>query len=169
MATRTLLCCLLLISSLLGHTQSVVDLQENTAYKNNGLEYGYYIANERPKEVKGEEHDRFEVVLYINNYSGCARIIPLLNNTSGTSSNTDETLLADFTIKNATGKRLTAKSGKINARPWYTQVKLSDGTKVQAQVGYILRHGESITNKIIVIVPKGERPNINCRMIYLPE
>ncbi len=150
-----------------GNAQAVADLTENTPYKNNGLEYGFYVSNERSKEVKGEDYERYEVILYVNNNSSCAKIIPMRNSLLGT--NSDETLLADFTVKNATGKRLTAKSGKLNAKPWYTQVKLSDGTKVQAQAGYILRIGESITNKIIVIVPKGERPNINCRMVNIQE
>ncbi len=150
-----------------GDAQAVADLTENTPYKNNGLEYGFYISNERSKEVKGEDYERYEVILYVNNNSSCIKVIPLRNSLLGT--NGDETLLADFTVKNATGKRLTSKSGKINARPWYTQVKLGDGTRVQAQAGYILRIGESITNKIIVIVPKGERPNINCRMVNVQD
>jgi hypothetical protein len=28
---------------------------------------------------------------------------------------------------------------------------------------------QTITNRIIVIVPRGERPKVNCRIIYLPE
>jgi hypothetical protein len=150
-----------------GNAQSVADLTENTPYKNNGLEYGFYVSNERSKAVKGEDYERYEVILYVNNNSSCAKIIPLRNSLLGTGD--DETLLADFTVKNATGKRLTSKSGKLNAKPWYTQVKLQDGTKVQAQAGYILRIGESVTNKIIVIVPKGERPNVNCRMVNVQD
>ncbi len=157
---------LILLGSGITSAQTVADLQENTPYKNNGLEYGYYISNERVKEVKGEAFERYEVVLYVNNNSGCIKLIPFSNRVVGAE---DETLVADFTVKNATGKRLTSKSGKIYARPWFTQVKLDNGTKVNAQVGYAVRNGESISNKIIVIVPQGERPKINCRMLFLPE
>ncbi len=157
--------CFVFAISLL-KAQSVADLTENTPYKVNGLEYGYYITNESSKSVKGEDYDRYEVMLYVNNTSECSKIIPFRNSILNSSS-TDETLLAEFTVKNATGKRLTSKSGKVNAKPWYTYVKLSDGSKVNAQAGFAVRVGESITNKIIVIVPKGERPKVNCRMLNI--
>jgi hypothetical protein len=167
MNQKITLILLLVLSFCSIKAQSVTDLTENTPYKNNGLEYGYYISNERAKAVKGEDYERYEVILYVNNNSSCAKIMPMRNSLLGNDG--DETLLADFTVKNATGKRLTAKSGKVNAKPWFTQVKLQDGTKVQAQAGFVLRIGESVTNKIIVIVPKGERPNINCRMVNVQD
>jgi hypothetical protein len=163
MHQKTILFLLLTAFFFTANAQMVADLTENTPYVNNGLEYGFYISNERSKEVKGEDYERYEVMLYINNNSSCVKIIPMRNNVQGVNGN--ETLLAEFMVKNATGKRLTAKSGRLNARPWFTQVRLSDGTRVQAQAGYILRIGESITAKIIVIVPKGERPSVNCRMV----
>jgi len=87
----------------------------------------------------------------------------------------EEIVVAEFNCKNATGKRLTAKSGKINAKAWYSQVKLYDETQsskykfVNAMVGYAIRNGETLTNKIIVIVPKGEKPKMSCRAVYFPE
>jgi hypothetical protein len=168
MQKKIILLSLLVLAFCHTHAQTVADLTENMPYKNNGLEYGFYVSNERSKEVKGEDYERYEIVLYVNNNSSCAKIIPLRNAIFG-NTQADETLLADFTVKNATGKRLTSKSGKVNARAWYTQVRLSDGTKVQAQAGYILRIGESMSNKIIVIVPKGERPVVNCRMVNVQE
>ncbi len=160
-----LLTCFLFTACFI-QAQSITDLEENTPYKYNGLEYGFYITNQQSREVKGEDYERYEVVLYVSNNSGCFKHIPYTTRIMSTS---DETLLADFTVKNATGKRLTSKSGKIYARPWYTQVRLDSGTKVNAQVGYAARNGETITNRIIVIVPKGERPKINCRTVYLPD
>jgi hypothetical protein len=168
MGKKNLLFLLLLAALGSAKAQSVADLTENTPYKNNGLEYGFYISNERTKEVKGEDYERYEIVLYVNNNSTCPKIIPMRNALVGTAA-TDETLLANFTVKNATGKRLTSKSGKVNARSWFTQFKLPDGTRVQAQAGFILRIGESVSNKITVIVPKGERPNVNCRMVNVQE
>ncbi len=160
-------CIIALAFSITCKSQSVVDLTENESFKNNGLEYGYYISNESSKSVKGEDYDRYEVILYVNNNSGCIKIMPF--RTSVLSSSADETLLADFTVKNATGKRLTAKSGKVNAKPFYAYVKLPDGTKANAQVGYALKNGESITNKIIVIVEKGQKPKVNCRTVFIQE
>jgi hypothetical protein len=161
--------CLLFVASL--HAQQIVDLQENTPYQYNGLEYGYYITNEKSKEVKGDDMDRFEIVLYVSNKSGSMKYIPF----PSTQSSEDEVLVAEFSCKNATGKRLTAKNGKVNAKPWYTQVKIPDETQsskfrfIKAQVGYAIMNGQTVTNKIIVIVPKGERPKVTCRTVYFPE
>lgn len=158
--------------------QQVTDLQEKTPFQNNGIEYGYYITNERSKEVKGDDYDRYEVSLYVTNKSGCTKIIPFPEATyTGSSSNTSEDgmLLAEFNCRNANGKRLTSKSGKVNAKPWYTYTRVPEdpqATKfrmIKAQAGYAIKNGETINAKIIVIVPKGERPVMQCRTVYYPD
>lgn len=166
---------LLLAASLL-RGQQVVNLEENTPATYNGLDYGYFITNEKNKEVKGEDYDRFEVELYVTNKSGCTKIIPFRTlSQSGASSGSDDVLVAQFNCTNATGKRLTAKSGKVEAKPFYTQVKVYDEASsskyrlINAQIGYAIRNGQTISSRIIVIVPKGERPKLNCKMAYLPE
>jgi hypothetical protein len=168
------LLCLLTVSLILITTfsQQVINLDENTPYSYNGLEYGFYISNESSKEVKGEDYYRYELNLYVTNKSGCLKLVPF--KTSGTGSN-DEILLAEFNCTNATGKRLTAKKGSVSAKPWYSSVKVSDETAkdkykiVNAQLGYAIRNGQTLATRIIVIVPKIERPKINCRIIYLPD
>lgn len=153
------------------HAQQVSELEEKTPYQYNGLEYGYYITNEKSKEVKGDDMDRFEIVLYVSNKSGSLKLIPFIN----LDNVEDEVTVAEFSCRNATGKRLTAKNGKVNAKPWFTQVRVPDETAsnkfkfVKAQVGYAIKAGETISTKIIVIVPKGERPKLNCRPVYFPE
>lgn len=162
---------ILLISSC-SNAQQIVDLEENSPYAYNGFEYGYYISNERSKEVKGDDYERYEVNLYITNKSGCMKSIPFKNSSSKPD---EEILVGEFNCKNATGKRFTAKAGKINAKAWYSQVKLYDETQsskyrfVNGMVGYAIRSGETLTTKIIVIVPKGEKPKMSCRAIYLPD
>ena len=155
-------------------SQQVTDLEENTPYAYNGLEYGYYVTNESSKEVKGEDYDRYEVNLYVTNKSGCLKLIPFQANVSGNNSS-NEIQVAEFNCKNATGKRLTAKKGNVTAKPWYTNVRIPDELvkdkyrTVNAMVGYGIRNGQTITTRIIVIVPKGEKPKINCHIIYFPE
>ena len=162
---------ILLIGSL-SFSQQIVDLDESAPYEYNGFEYGFYISNERSKEVKGDDFERYEINLYITNKSGCLKLIPFKNSSTKPE---EEIVVAEFNCKNATGKRLTAKSGKINAKAWYSQVKLYDETQsskykfVNAMVGYAIRNGETLTNKIIVIVPKGEKPKMSCRAVYFPE
>ena len=162
----------ILFISYTSFSQQIVDLEENAPYSYNGFEYGFYISNERSKEVKGDDFERYEVNLYITNKSGCNKLIPFKNSSSKPE---EEIVVGEFNCKNATGKRFTAKTGKVNAKAWYSQVKLYDETQsskyrfVNAMVGYAIRNGETLTNKIIVIVPKGEKPKMSCRAIYLPE
>jgi hypothetical protein len=151
--------------------QQATDLQEKVPYQYNGLEYGYYITNEKSKEVKGDDMDRYEIVLYVTNRSNSLRLIPFPNMDNVT----DEVTIAEFSCKNATGKRLTSKNGKVSAKPWFTQVRVADEAQsskykfVKAQVGYAIKTGETISNKIIVIVPKGERPVVSCRTVDYPQ
>jgi hypothetical protein len=160
------------------NSQQVINLEEGKPFANNGLEYGYYISNERSKEVKGEDYERYEINLTVTNNSGCLKLIPFKAGWSGNTGSTnseDDVMIAEFNCTNATGKRLTSKKGTVSAKPWYTNVRVPDETAkdkyktINAQVGYALRNGQTVTNRIIVIVPKGERPKINCRIIYLPE
>jgi len=163
---------IILFISYSSFSQQIVDLEENEPYVYNGFEYGFYISNERSKEVKGDDYERYEVNLYITNKTGCMKLIPFKNSTTKPD---EEIVVGEFNCKNATGKRLTAKTGKINAKALYSQVKLYDESQsskyrfVDAMVGYAIRNGETLTTKIIVIVPKGEKPKMSCRTIYLPE
>jgi hypothetical protein len=168
----------LLFLSIALNAQQVVNLEEGKPYTNNGLEFSYYITNESSKEVKGEDYERYEINLTVTNTSGCLKIIPFKSgwgSSPGSTSSEDEVMIAEFNCTNATGKRLTAKKGVVNARPWYSNVRVPDESAkgkykaISAQIGYALRNGQAVTNRIIVIVPKGERPKMNCRMIYLPE
>jgi len=162
----------ILLTSYSGFSQQAADLEENEPYAYNGFEYGFYISNESSKEVKGDDYERYEVNLYITNKSGCLKLIPFKNSSTKPE---EEIVVGEFNCKNATGKRLTAKTGKVNAKAWYSQVKLYDESQpskyrfINAMVGYAIRNGETLTTKIIVIVPKGEKPKMSCRTIYLPE
>ncbi|MCZ2460122.1 MAG: hypothetical protein LC128_10940 [Chitinophagales bacterium] len=155
-------------------SQQVVDLEENVSYSNNGMEYGYYISNSSGKEVKGVEYERYELNFYVANKSGCLKLIPL-NNRDSTSDRSSGIQIAEFNCLNATGKRLTSKKGTVNAQPWYIYVRVPEGQgknkyhMVNAQAGYAIRNGQTVTSKIIVIVPKDEKPRVNCRLIYFPE
>jgi hypothetical protein len=157
---------IILFFAVRSNSQQIADLEENIPYSYKGLEYGYYISNESSKEVKGEDY------LYVTNKSGCLKLLPLQN---AGSKKSDEIIIGEFNCVNATGKRLTAKKGTISAKHWYANVRIPDEAAkekyktVYAQAGYAIKNGQTITNRIIVIVPKGEKPKINCRMIYFPE
>src|SRR5689334_24422053 len=102
---------IILLASYSSFSQQIVDLEESAPYAYNGFEYGFYISNERSKEVKGDDYERYEVNLYVTNKSGCMKVIPFKNSSAKPE---EEIVVSEFNCKNATGKRLTAKSGKIN-------------------------------------------------------
>jgi hypothetical protein len=175
---RTTLLLTILFFGVMLYGQQVVNLEEGKPYSYNGLDYGYYISNESSKEVKGEDYERYEINLTVTNNSSCMKLIPLRTGWSGSTGSTssqDDIMIAEFNCTNATGKRLTAKKGTVSAKPWYSNVRIPDESvkdkyrTVSAQVGYALRVGQAVTSRIIIIVPKGERPKMNCRLIYLPD
>lgn len=156
------------------NAQSTVNLTENTPVTNNGLEYGYTIKNESNKSVKGEDFDRYVVELYVTNKSGCQKIIPLQFDKEGKIDD-DKNTIAEFNVINATGKRLTSKKGKIAAKKITQTVKVDvpipgnvEGI-TQATLGFGIKNGESITSSIIVIVPKGQRPNVTGKLNFIPD
>ena len=162
----------LLIPVLLGFSVAfgqVNNLDENRPVVFNGIEYGYIIKNEQSKTAKGEEYGRFEITLYATNNSGCTKLFanrPVFN------ADDNANLIATFYCNNANGKRLTAKSGMVKARDFYVNAKLMENGKEinqSVKAGYIFRNGETIKNNIIVLVPQGERPVLNCTLNNLPE
>jgi hypothetical protein len=144
-------------------------LEEKKPLTENGFEYGFIIKNEQIKSNKGEEYSRFEITLYITNKTGCTK---LYRERTGILSDDDPNLLATFTCTNANGKRLTAKTGKVDARDFYVNATvIENGKEINKSVkaGYMFRNNETLKNNIIVLVPKGERPQIECMANMLQE
>lgn len=153
--------------------QSSVDVPPTEPIVMNGIEYGYTVRNESKKEVGSKgQFGRFEVTLYVTNRSGCSRILMPRQTFTGLQY---QDLLADFDCLNATGMRLTSKTGSLRAKEFYvpytTGTKGTDGkivnTTVQVRVGNIVRNGESVTTSVIFIVPDGEQPQVKVRMAEL--
>ena len=111
----------------------------------------------------------------MNNKSGCLKLIPFKADLHENNGSSDEVQIAEFNCLNATGKRMTTKKGIVSAKLLYSNVKIPDGDgkdkfrMINAQVGYAISNGQTVFTKIIVIVPKGESPKINCRIIDFPE
>ena len=145
------------------------DIDEKKPATVNGIEYGYYIKNEQTKSVKDEEYGRFEITLYATNKSGRTK---LFADRTTISSSESLNLIASFNCTNANGKRLTAKSGTVKAREFYVNAKVQENGKdvtKSVKAGYIFRNGETLKTNIIVLVPKGERPVIQCTISNLLE
>lgn len=154
----------------LARAQTSYDVSPSQPAVLNGVEYGFEVLNEQKKESKAEEYSRYELGVYVSNKSGCTKLIFPRQTLFGTEP--DPSLLATFDCLNATGKRMTSKSSNLSARPFvvpYKQTaKGADGkdvtTTTNVQAGYMLRNGESVSNKIIVIVPAGEQPRMKVRI-----
>ena len=158
-----------ILCSAVQSTAQMTDLEEKKPETIDGIEYGYFIKNEQVKNVKDEEYSRFEITLYATNKSGCTKLyaekISVLSSES-------PNLIVSFNCTNANGKRLTAKSGTVKARDFYVNAKVQENGKEvtrTVKAGYIFRNGETLKNNIIVLVPKGERPVIQCTVNNLPE
>lgn len=154
---------LLLCLSAFSTRAQQLDLDEKKAATLDGIEFGYTIRNEQTKNVSSEEYSRFEITLYATNKSGCTRLYAEKPNDGDR-----QNLVASFSCINANGKRLTSKGGQVKAKDFMVQVKMND-KMVPVKAGYIFRNGESIRDNIIVLVPKDERPKIQCVVNYLPE
>jgi hypothetical protein len=159
----------LLLTFSIGFAQ-LFDIEEKKPVIENGIEYGYIIKNEQTKTNKGEEYSRYEITLYATNKSGCTKIYS--DRRSFLSSNENPNLIATYNCNNANGKRFTAKNGTVKARDFYLDVKMEENGKEitkSVKAGYIFRNGETIKNNIIVLVPKDERPILQCTVNNLPE
>jgi hypothetical protein len=149
---------LVLIALITIHTSKaqVFNLEENKTETHNGFEYGFTIVNEQIKD----NYSRYEIKLYVINKSGCTK---LYAEKQDATSSKDNNKLANLECTNATGKRLTNKKGNLDLKPFYVYIKngINNETK-SVKAGFVFRNGETITNKIIVIVPLNERPKITC-------
>jgi len=167
MFIKTCFTAVVVFLSVVCHAQAF-DVDEKTPVLENGFEYGYIIRNEQIKEAGGEEYSRYELTLYVINKSGCTKIY---KDKTSLFSYESPNLLATFNCRNANGKRLTSKSSQVKAREFYVDVKLKVNNKEtteRGKAGYIFRNGETLRDNIIVLVPKGEKPQIQC-VANLPE
>ncbi|GAA4467447.1 hypothetical protein GCM10023189_51130 [Nibrella saemangeumensis] len=150
--------------------QASFDLEETKPVALNGIEYGFAIRNESKKDVGSKgSFGRFEVTVYATNKSGCTKLLLPKQTLFGQQ---DQDLLAQFDCINATGMRLTSKSGNVRAPeffvPYSTTTKNAEGKTVtntiQVKAGHILHNGETVSSNFIVIVPESELPRMKVRI-----
>ena len=156
---KLLLIVALIATTTLAKAQGSIELEEDKAVADNGLEYSYVIKNERTEET----YSRYEITLMVQNKSGCM-IIYFKKDGDEVSSlfEGDPSAIARFECVNATGKRLTSKGGNVKAKPFKVPYT-SNGTTVKVEGGYLLKNGSRASADIIVIVPKGEKPKFKVR------
>lgn len=144
MCIKLIILLLIFFFSTTQNFAQMLELEEKKPVLSDGIEYGYLIINEQVKAVKEDEYSRYEITIYATNKSGCTKLYADRENISGESQNT----LANFSCNNATGKRLTSKSGKVTVKNFYipirTQEKDSEGKKytrtTNTKAGYIFKN-----------------------------
>jgi len=164
---KTLFISLLSLCFYISKAQNVIDITEGKSMVSNGIEYSYAISNERDEE----SYSRYEVTIMAQNKSGC-QLIYLKNDNVLSLFDSDPSAIARFECLNATGKRLTSKGANLKAKAFYVPYsqpeKNAEGKtvfrNVKVQGGYLLKNGSSVSNDLIVIVPKGERPRFKIRV-----
>lgn len=150
-------------------------LEENVPAEQNGLSFSYKILNFRKQEVgKKGDFDRYEINVQVASNRGCDFMIWLTGNER--SSSASNFPLGEFRCLNATGARLTAKTATILPEARYAIRKYNergtDGKNIEKRenilAGYWLRNGGFVENRIIVIVPPGEKPQFEVRGFTYP-
>lgn len=143
-------------------------LEENKNVSENGFQYEFLVKNEQLKEAGNDTFSRYEIRFTITNLSGCSKFY---KDSEGFFSSADKSLLATFYCLNANGKRFTSKSAKINCREWNINVKKRVNDKdvyELVKAGYAFRNQQTLIADVIVLVPRGERPRIECLVNRLP-
>lgn len=146
-------------------------ITEEAPFLSDGIEYGYSIKNVSTKEVSDKEFSRYEVTLYATNKSECSRIVLFGQSLSLLES--DLNTLAKYDCINATGARLTSKSGSVGAKPMFVTARVNTrddkGKSIienqKVQIGYYLAAGETVEENVIFIVPLNTKPDVKVRVV----
>ena len=155
------------------NAQTANDVTEAQPYIEDGLEMGYNIVNSSTKETNSTDYSRYEVSFYVTNKSGAAKFILYSLSFLGSDDETSMKQVAKFDCVNATGARLTSKGAMIELKPFYVTAKQTktncDGKTVteknKVQIGYFIAAGATLHEKVILLVPLNEQPQIKVRLL----
>jgi hypothetical protein len=170
---KTLLTFCLLSFAAIANAQLSRTITEEEPFESDGIEYGYAIRNASTRQAGKQDFARFEVTLYATNKSDCSRVIFFGQGHNLPENENELRFLAKFDCVNATGARLTVKSGQVDAKPMFVNAKVQTRdekgrfvTEMQkVQVGYYIGAGESVETNVIFIVPLNAKPDIRLRTV----
>lgn len=168
---KKILLLAMLFTTVQVYAQPSKAITEEKPYEEDGIEYGYSIKNVSTKEVGNKDFSRYEVTLYATNKGECSRVVLLDQGISKPFS--DIKTLAKFDCINATGARLTSKSGDVSANPMLVTARVntrdSQGKSVvenqKVQIGFYIGAGETVQDNVIFIVPLNEKPDVKVRIV----
>ncbi len=146
-------------------SQAFHPLREGTDLAIDGFNLRYDITNARSTSYRGANYERYEIQVSLTKTE--APFFHIFDK-SGNVQPLEQDKLAEFTCLNAVGIRLTALNTTLPLPLLYTKVIQLDQEPIeQLPVGVGMQIGESLTNRIIVIVPEGEAPEMKAA-VFLP-
>ncbi|MDB5190960.1 MAG: transporter permease [Segetibacter sp.] len=167
---KYLLLLLLVAGCTFAQAQQANIVTEEKPVEIDGIEYGFSVKNLSTKDVGKQDFSRYQVSLFVTNKNQCSRVI--LFGQSLAQSDAEMKVLAKFDCINATGARLTSKSGQVEAKPMYVsaRVPVTVGGKTgfenqKVQVGFYVGAGETVTNDVIFLVPLNHKPELRVRIL----
>jgi len=146
-------------------SQAFHPLQEGEDLSVEGFTLRYDITNARSTAYRGANYERYEIQVSLTKTD--APFFRIFDK-SGDGQILEQDKLAEFTCLNAVGIRLTSLNTTIPVPILYTKVIQLDQEPIeQLPVGYGMQVGESLTSRIIVIVPEGEAPDMKAAL-FIP-
>lgn len=146
-------------------SQAFHPLREGEDLLVDGFSMRYDITNARSTAYRGANYERYEIQVSLTKTD--APFFRIFDK-SGDGQILEQDKLAEFTCLNAVGIRLTSLNTTIPLPILYTKVIQVDQEPIeQLPVGYGMQVGESLTSRIIVIVPEGEAPDLKAAL-FIP-
>ena len=154
-----------------GCTLQAQQLKDGVPVEMNGLEVTFRVVAKESITVNDAAFDRYKVVASVKNISGKSFNIRLRSYPDLAGINAGK--LVEVNCLNATGARLTAKKLDIAMTTHFVNVSYNctgkDGkitaTTLPVPVGYFLDEGQSAESNGIFIVPAGQEPQVNARLL----
>jgi hypothetical protein len=123
------------------------------------------VSNFRKQQVKGVDHDRYELVFYARNKRKGDIAVRLTGNETSRDLTLDRFTLARFICQNATGDRLTSREATLRLKEHRLRVT-QNNVATEVLAGYFLGRDEVLQTQIIVIVPEGQKPIVRVQAFY---
>jgi len=157
--------------------QAAFPLMEGETQLKNGIEVSYRIMNHRERSIgrKGD-FERYEVAVVFRNVSGEGINVRFNGGETDEQLNKQQYRIARAECLNATGYRMTSKFLEVFPEEHlyrithYVQEEDEDGKRKIVKrtenltVGYHFTVGEVREVRMVVIVPEGEKPVLQCQL-----
>ena len=164
---KKILLIITLFCTNIGIAQSFIDFKESQTVALDGVEFGYSIVNQGVKTVDGVEYTTLNIEWYVTNKERFSKVFLLDAYNKSTDSDIDFTkkiCLGRLHVSNAIGKSPKEKFSEILTDPnmvievFRKNLIFKKKNRMEA---YNLLPGETETSSMVVMLPKGAKPNIS--------